>query len=346
MKRLFLFISALCFLSSSAVFAASPGDMEILGRHIYKDKDISFYGTQSCQDCHFPKAGFADPTNLLDPDYTVVSTGADGVSKGGRNAPTSAYAGFSPVLVKKDGEWTGGMFWDGRAEGFELGDPLAEQAKGPPLNPGEMAMPDEESVINVIASSSYAKLFEKVFGPDAFADIYEAYNNFGRAIAAYERSKEVTRFSSKYDVDRKNFTPAEERGLALFIDNCASCHSMTVPSGAPAAVFTGYGYANIGTPANPLIPGDPDLGLGPVVDDPYQNGKFKIPTLRNTVFTPPYTHNGSFATLSEMVNFINDRSAYTPEVSDNLDVRVGSLGLSEAEINDIISFLYTLTDNY
>ncbi len=346
MKRMFIFLPVLCIFAAANVFAGPPSDIEILGRHIYKDKNVSFNGTQSCQDCHYPWAGFADKTNLLDPYENVVSTGADGISKGGRNAPTSAYAGFSPPLDLVNGEWVGGLFWDGRADGSVLGDPLAEQAQGPPLNPVEMAMPDKESIVNMIASSSYASLFKKVFGANAFSDVDVAYNNFGRAIAAYERSKEVTRFSSKYDVAKNSFTDAEVRGLAIFEKNCAMCHSMTVPEGAPAAVFTNYSYANIGVPENPMVPGGPDLGLGPVVNDPEQNGKFKIPTLRNIEFSPPYTHNGSFPTLREMVSFINDSSAYTPEVQENIDGRVGNMNLSESDIDDVVSFLVTLTDNY
>ena len=77
-------------------------------------------------------SGFADPTNSRDPYHTVVSLGDDGVSLGGRNAPTAAYAGFSPILHQRiEGEYIGGMFWDGRATGWTLVDPLAEQAQGP-----------------------------------------------------------------------------------------------------------------------------------------------------------------------------------------------------------------------
>lgn len=318
---------------------------ELLGRHLYKDKNLSFNGTQSCQVCHHPFAGFADRQNALLPESRVVSIGADGVSVGNRNAPTSAYAGYSPVLSKVNGEWVGGMFWDGRATGDVLGDPLAEQAQGPPLNPVEMAMPDKQSIIDVIEASTYAQLFLREFGPDAFADVDLAYDNVGRAVAAYERSADVTAFTSKYDLARSQFTDAENRGLVLLENNCASCHSSTEAFGAPAALFTNYQYANIGTPANPLVPLDgPDLGLGVTVGDPAQYGKFKIPTLRNIAASPPYTHNGSFPTLKRMIEFINDSSAFTPEYDGNLDARVGSMGLSPADVDDLTAFLLTLTD--
>jgi len=318
-------------------------DLEKLGMHIYKDKNLSLNQNQSCQTCHHPMAGFADPANLLNPDENVVSVGSDGISLGGRNAPTSAYAGYSPIRYQDDatGEWYGGMFWDGRATGETLGDPLAEQAQGPPLNPVEMALKNEREVIEVIKASSYYELWIEVFG--RITNVSDAYDNFGRAIAAFERSRQVTSFSSRYDTGL--LTVAEENGLALFESYCASCHATFPDWGAPEPLFTTYGYANIGLPANDLVPLDgPDLGLGGDIDDPDQDGKFKIPTLRNITVTAPYGHNGRFATLEEMVAFISDSSAYEAEVPENVSDLVGNLYLTSDEIDDIVAFLNTLTD--
>jgi cytochrome c peroxidase len=246
-----------------------------------------------------------------------------------------------------DDEWVGGLFWDGRADGSLLGDPLAEQAQGPPLNMVEMAMPSKESIINVVATSFYATLFLNVFGPNALSDIDIAYDNFAFAIAAYERSTEITSFSSKFDKAQEQFTMAEQNGRILFENNCASCHSIVADFNSPAPLFTNYQYANIGSPSNPLVPlPSPDTGLGATVSDTNQDGKFKVPTLRNIAASPPYTHNGYFASLKEMVAFINDNSAYTPELNRNIDTRVGDLGLTNAEIDDLVSFLLTLTDKY
>jgi cytochrome c peroxidase len=322
-------------------------DMELLGRHLYKDKNMSLYQNLSCQVCHHPYAGFADRRNALNPETSVVSLGSDGVSTGGRNAPSSAYAGYSPALGLVDGEWVGGLFWDGRADGSVRGDPLAEQAQGPPLNPIEMAMPDKAAVVAVIENASYRNLFLQVFPDDDLSDVDRSYDNFARAVAAYERSVEVTSFSSKYDVAHDRFTDAESNGEILFESNCSVCHSTAAGFGAPAALFTNYGYANIGVPANPLVPLDaPDPGLGATVIDPDQNGKFKTPTLRNIAASPPYSHNGVFATLDAMVAFINDNGGVDPETGENLDARVGSLGLSDGELADIVVFLNTLTDGY
>ena len=239
------------------------------------------------------------------------------------------------------------MFWDGRAAGWTLGDPLAEQAQGPPLNSVEMAMPSKEAVIQVIKDSDYLNLWLRVFGTGSLDDVDAAYDNFGIAIAAYERSTDVTKFTSKFDDPTAKFSDAELAGAELFAANCVSCHSMEKNVNAPAPLFTNYKYDNIGVPANPGIPSDgPDFGLGTVVGEEDQNGKFKIPTLRNIALTAPYSHNGMFPTLMEMLQFINDRSGFTPEVSDNLSTKVGNMELSDEDLVKIEAFLMTLTDDY
>lgn len=331
-------------LGAGAVGAQTLSDVETLGKLIYESTELSLERTQSCATCHNSLTGFADLDN------TVVSLGDDGISTGGRNAPTSAYCGFSPVLhVNAMGEYVGGMFWDGRATGQRLHDPLAEQAQGPPLNPVEMHMPDVATIIErMAADETIGPLFLQVYGADAFADAFVAYDNLARAIAAYERSAEVTRFTSLFDTGTLN--AQELRGRKLFSQNCTTCHTMG-RHGSGHPLFTNYKYVNAGVPKNQALEDDPycayeypDLGLGGFLGDPAQNGKFKVPTLRNIALTFPYSHNGSFATLKEMVSFMNDRSAFTPEVGDNLSMEVGSLGLTETQVDDIVVFLNTLTD--
>lgn len=344
-------------------FAGPLAPMAQLGKIMYQDKDFSFNGTQSCMTCHHHKAGFADPVNQWDPVNSVVSIGADGVSRGDRNAPSAAYAGFSPVLHWDNtaNGYIGGMFWDGRATGLILGDPLAEQALGPPLNPGEMNMPDEAAVVTVVRNSTYSNLFKQVFGTDALDDVEAAYQDIGRAIASYERSGQVHKFSSRYD--HNQMTAKEQSGQALFEMSCAKCHPATAAQGSPASLFTNYGYVNIGLPANPLLEGNPvDLGLGGFLEEDFnsasplladgdyasQYGKFKIPTLRNIGLTAPYGHNGVFPTLKEMVEFINSRDVGNwppPETALNLNTEdTGDLGLTTEEIDDIVAFLMSLSD--
>ena len=330
------------------VYAAGLTQMEQLGKNMYQDKDFSLNASQSCQTCHHHVAGFADPTNSRDPYFTVVSLGDDGVSKGGRNAPTAAYAGYSPVLQQDaNGEYVGGMFWDGRATGWTLGDPLAEQAQGPPLNPVEMNMPSKEAVVQAVRDSNYTHLFYEVFGEGALDDVDLAYDNIARAIAAYERSKEVQKFSSRFD--QGNLSEKEQSGMDLFAAKCTQCHSMTDTTGM-GPLFTNYTYANIGVPANPLLADNPeDLGLGGFLSDITQNGKFKVPTLRNVGLSAPYSHNGYFATLKDIVNFKNTRDVGNwdaPEVAVNLNkIDLGNLGLTDQEVDDVVAFLMTLTDS-
>lgn len=135
-----------------------------------------------------------------------------------------------------------------------------------------------------------------------------AYNNVVQAIASYERSSEVSPFSSKYDKYSVNptqnpLTESEERGLALFTGKarCKNCHFVDTNNSAGKPLFTSFGYQNIGVPKNPENPfynlqwefnpeGENfvDHGLGRVLDDPLQKGKFKIPSLRNVAVTAPY----------------------------------------------------------
>ena len=216
MRRNFIFILVIAaFFLASPVFAAS--DLENLGGAIYRDLNLSLNQNQSCMTCHHNSAGFADRENRTSPTLLPVSDGSIVTLFGGRNAPTAAYAGFSPIF-HHDGElFVGGLFWDGRATGMAVtatgdlgsgptGDPLADQAKGPFGNPVEMALTlfntgssTETEVVTIIQTSVYADLFEKVFGPNAFANVDVAYNNASLAIAAFERSKDLNKFKSKFD---------------------------------------------------------------------------------------------------------------------------------------------------
>ena len=332
-----------------------------LGKKLFFDKNLSTPVGQACADCHAPEKGFADPN----PDVPV----SQGVHKdrfGNRNDLPAAYAAFSPKFHydPNEGLYVGGQFWDGRAAD------LAEQAKGPFVNPLEMANPNEQAVIDKVRKSEYANLFKEIFGQGAFKDPNRAYDLVAEAIAAYEQSAELNRFSSKYDLYLKGkvaLTEQEQRGLALFDDekkgNCAACHpSKPGPDGEPP-LFTDFTYDNLGVPKNPENPFyylpeqlNPDgvdfvdLGLGGVLNKPSENGKFKVPSLRNTAITGPYLHNGIFKNLRQVVVFYNNRDVGpwpAPEVAANVNRdELGNLGLTEREIDDIVAFLLTLTDGY
>jgi cytochrome c peroxidase len=208
------------FAVTGQALAVKPSDMVKLGEELYTDVNLSLNFNQSCMTCHHPLTGFVDTSNHIDPLNSPVSDGSDEVSFGGRNAPSAAYAGFSPALnCVDDGEGgtfcTGGMFWDGRATGLadtDTGgivaggittgptyDPLADQAKGPFQNPIEMALTPDQLIARVRAAD-YAGLFKKAFGYNVVTEpAHIVYNDIGIAIAAFERSVKVNQFSSKFD---------------------------------------------------------------------------------------------------------------------------------------------------
>jgi len=334
---------------------------ERLGKLLFFDPNLSNPSGQSCATCHSPDAGFGDPGQQL-----PVSRGAHPDRFGNRNDLTAAYAAFIPPLEFDEGEgmWIGGLFWDGRASN------LAEQAKGPPLNPLEMANHDTETVVAAIRAADYRDLFIQVFGGDALDDPDRAFDFFANAIAAYETTSELSPFDSKYDLylaGEVQLTEQELRGLDIYESegkgNCAACHPhQAAPNGSPP-LFTDFTYDNLGVPKNPENPFyflsselNPagvdyvDLGLGPVVDDPDMNGLFRVPTLRNVALTPPYMHNGVFKTLFQAVAFYNSRDVAPwplPEWPENVNRdELGDLGLTPQEIEDIVAFLRTLSDGY
>src|SRR5207249_3887045 len=191
----------------------------------------------------------------------------------------------------------------------------------------EMSNADEAAVVAKVRRADYAYLFRGVFGAGALDDTRAAYGFIAQAIAAFERRPQLQPFSSKYDAflaGSATLTPAEERGRKLFEDekkgNCAACHpSQAGDDGAPP-MFTDFTYDNLGLPKNPANPfyrlpaalnpdgdGYVDHGLGTTLGDPAQDGKFRVPTLRNIALTAPYGHNGYFADLHAITDFYNTR---------------------------------------
>ena len=332
-----------------------------LGKKLFFDKNLSTPPGQACADCHSPESGFANPN----PDLPV----SQGVHKdrfGSRNDLPPAYAAYSPNFHYDPNEkmYVGGQFWDGSAVD------LIEQAKGPFLNPLEMANPDEKTVVEKVRKSDYADLFMDVFGDTVFEDSNSAYHKIAEAIAEYERSAELNQFSSKYDLylaGKAKLTEQEQRGLKLFEDekkgNCAACHPSRPGDDGKFPLFTDFTYDNLGVPGNPENPFyylprrfNPDgfefvdLGLGGAINKSAENGKFKVPSLRNIAKTSPYLHNGIFKNLRQVVVFYNTRDVGPwppPEVPENVNRdELGDLGLTEQDTDDIVDFMRTLTDGY
>ncbi len=336
-------------------------DKERLGKLLFFDTSLSTPPGQSCASCHDPGVAFADPVKEL-----PVSRGARPGVYGNRNDLAASYAAFVPPLHRDPEEniWVGGLFWDGRVN------TLAEQAMQPPLNPLEMANPDVCAIAEKLRALEYAPLFKEVYGSDALADPDSAFAYMADAIEAYEKTSELNPFTSKYDHwlrGEADLSEQEKRGLELFEaeekGNCAACHPSRPAENGTPPLFTDFTYDNLGVPKNPenpfyTLPPDlnpdgydfVDLGLGAIVKDSLENGKFRVPTLRNAAVTDPYMHNGIFKNLFQMLAFYNNRDVAPwpgPEVPQNVNRdELGDLGLTNQELEDIVVFLRTLTDGW
>jgi cytochrome c peroxidase len=278
--------------TTQALAAPSLTPIEQLGKSIFFDKNLSKNGNQACATCHDPAVGYTGPDSTVNAHRAVYS-GSVPTLFGNRKPPAAAYAGDSPLLRydSNQASWLGGMFWDGRATGNVLSDPLAEQAKGPFLNPLEQALASPEELCNKVKGGAYAASFEQVWRAGAL-DCTKAglvYDQIGKSVAAYERSWEVNPYSSKFDlfwdkakskrldvtkISTSNYTKyrnlgltdTEIYGLAMFNGptdaNCASCHSLKAGSkGYP--LFTDYSYDNLGMPKNPENPFYQNLAYNP-----------------------------------------------------------------------------------
>lgn len=370
-------ILGMIFLATASLAAAraeAPAldTLEKLGEALYFDTDLSSNRSQSCASCHNPDFGFVDP--LPNASGRAGSLGADGRSIGDRNAPTASYAAFAPPFARgADGKWRGGQFHDGRARDLE------EQAGGPPLNPGEMAMPSKAAVVERLREKpAYVAGFAKLFGEAALTDAEAGYAAMTRAIAAFERTDRFAPFDSKYDRflrGEEKLTEQEELGRVLFFSrqftNCSLCHRLKEAGGAEGETFTDYSFHDIGVPENRALrsvngvkKGTKDHGLRAnpaVAGDPAQDGRFKVPTLRNVAVTGPYMHNGVFADLRTVVLFYNKYNSKSParqvnpetgkpwgkpEIGVNLSLTELETGpaLDDRRIDALVAFLNTLTD--
>ena len=281
------------------------------------------------------------------------------------NSPQADYVGY-----------IGGQFWDGRATTLE------DQAGGPPLNPVEMNMPDKATVVaRLRENTGYEEAFTELYGTNIFDDVDAAYSAMTQAIAAFERSPVMSPFNSKYDKfirGEYQYSPVSKAALgkARFFSqqftNCATCHQLR-PNGNSGETFSNYEFHNIGVPVNTELrtangseDGFTDTGLAAIdavsdeTDTSGLEGKFRVPTLRNVGVTAPYMHNGVFQSLDTVIRFydrhltnstngINPETGVewaAPEVAENVsfpELRQGT-ALSENDIEGLVCFLYSLTD--
>lgn len=264
-----------------------------LGRMLYFDPRLSKGQELSCNSCHLLDKGGVDGEQF--------SKGHKG-QLGGRNAPTVFNAAGQIA-----------QFWDGRAADVE------EQAKGPVLNPIEMAMPDPLYVLRVLRSiPGYTDAFAKAF-PGEKDPI--TYDNFGRAVGAFERGLVTpTRFDTFLAGQREQLVPAERDGLARFVSTgCANCHS------GPLLGGTMYMKLGLMTPYE----NTKDQGRFDLTKNEADRMFFKVPSLRNIADTAPYFHDGSIKDLPTAIQTM-------------ARLQLGKT-LTDVEVGSIVVFLQSLS---
>ncbi|HLY37449.1 MAG TPA: cytochrome c peroxidase [Candidatus Binatia bacterium] len=309
-----------------------------LGDKLFNDKRLSVNDGVSCATCHDPQKGFVDHKPL-----------AEGVAapkeRTKRNSPTVLNAMFNAT-----------QFWDGRAPSLE------EQAKLPILNPIEMGQKTPDDVVAKVRKvPEYAQAFQKLNGREP------TYDDIASAIAAFERTQMAgdSPFDRFIAGDEKAIDASAKRGWALFNGKgrCTNCHAF----GTTSPLFSDQKFHNIGIAAHKtdfiglarrattiVRSGDlkqidevaiqsdlTELGRFLVTKQSNDIGAFKTPTLRNIAITGPYMHDGSMPTLWDVMDHYNKGGVPNP----NLDGGMQRLGLTEAEIDDMVAFLATLTSD-
>lgn len=273
-----------------------------LGRHLYFDLRLSRDHSMSCASCHSPLKGWADG------QPRAVGFGK---AELGRHSPTVLNTAFNTA-----------QFWDGRAATLE------KQAVGPIMAAGEMNMPSEEQVLATIQNApEYKGLFEAAYGEGP------SMNTIGRAIAAFERTivSGPSRFDAYMQGNKSALNESEKRGLILFTTtaSCTACHN--------GPNFTDNKFHSLGVAQQGPL--KEDLGRFNVTNDPKDKFAFKTPGLRNIEQSAPYMHDGSLATLEDVVEFYNKGG----ENKNSRSHLVKPLGLTQSQKIDLVNYLRSLT---
>ncbi|MBI3649746.1 MAG: right-handed parallel beta-helix repeat-containing protein [Acidobacteria bacterium] len=293
-----------------------------LGRMLFFDPLLSGGNDISCATCHHPDLGFGDGRGL--------SMGKDGKGLGAERTGGHVIRRAAPSLW--NAAYNHKQFWDGRAEDLEA------QAQQPIINPDEMAEDPEKLIQELKQIPEYVQLFDKTFkGANGSAITFD---NVAFAIAAFERTLTAnnTPFDKYVKGDRNALTPAQIRGFNLFRSGrtrCFECHGMPT--------FNNRDFKIIGVPE--IAGQQPDYGRFDVTKGEGNKYAFKVPTLRNVVLNAPYMHNGRFKTLEEVLDFYaaggGPGMGFKEPVVDD---KIHSYTLSKSEKEDLIAFLYALTD--
>lgn len=352
---------ALPLLAASTAFAAPPLGLPAipvpadnpmteariaLGDKLFHDQRFSATGDVSCSTCHDRAKAFTDSPLMV----------SEGIRKltGTRNAPTVANAAFFTS-----------QFWDGRSPSLE------DQAQHPFVNPVEMALPSHEPILAIVRTDpEYVRMFREAFGKEPAAVVLD---DVLKAIAAFERT--LVFGDSPFDRwyfggEESAMSEAAVRGFKVFLENgrCVSCHAIEQDH----ALFTDNRFHNIGVGINSIQKDIPrlapaflrakargvdvdvavlsdkktsELGRFAITDTLDDLGAFKTSTLRNIALTAPYMHDGSIATLRNVVVHYNNGGVTNEgdRVNDFLSGGIRPLNLTEQEIDDLVAFMEALT---
>jgi cytochrome c peroxidase len=285
-----------------------------LGRRLFFDPILSADSSLSCATCHLPQQAFADAQPI-----------ARGIQQriGQRNSPSLANVAY----------YYKGLFWDGRAATLE------EQALLPVEDPNELGHDWGQVEKALRRHPHYPAHFAEAFGIQDTAQINRELA--ARALAQFQRT--LISADAKYDrvmQGKASFTPAELRGKHIFFDSseelphgeCGHCH--TPP------LFTDLTFMNNGLDEAASLADFKDKGRGAAIDQYYDNGRFRVPSLRNVALTAPYMHDGRFHDLEAVIEHYN-RGGH---LSENVDPKIRRLELSARDKQDLLAFLHTLTD--
>ena len=244
-----------CGITALSALACDP--KEELGARIFDDENLSVTATQACSVCHGADVGWTGPAQEIN-EHGAVYEGAVQGRFGNRKPPSSAYATLVPRFDHTpEAGYFGGNFWDGRATGWKLGNPAADQAQGPFLNPVEQALPSATELVSRVCGAEYGDLFRRTWGRRACMDVDKGFEAIALSIEAFESSTAVNQFSSKYDAvqaGKAKFSARERRGQQLFEGRgqCVACHVLDEADGR--VLFTDFTFENLGVPANPENP--------------------------------------------------------------------------------------------
>lgn len=332
--------------------AAEPVDeraqagLATVGREVFLDETLSNPPGMSCTSCHLPQAAFADPRS--------VSPGAVSGREGVRNAPSLMYAALIPNMDQEDlldeagnqeWVWQGGMFQDGSAR------TLHQQVKRPFFNAVEMNLRDEQELAGRVRKSSYAAQMKGDLSDADWADDSKVAQRVYRALVEFLKEPMFRPFDARIDDylagDESALNEQEKRGLDVYKNKgkCADCHFLHATSW-PQPLLSDFGYDNLGTPSR----GKKDPGLGGHTLAAVELGQFRAPGLRNVAMTAPYFHNGSLATLREVIEFYSKREVEPerwgvtdyPETVNRTDL--GDLKLTDREVDDLAALMDAFTD--